>query len=116
MQPVSCHALVSIFCLQAAAALPAVTWLYCARYFNDVWEYDTEEHKWECRSAAAATGPSGRGGCQLALHGTALFVIGGHTAWREGKEEKEKVHDDVWTLDLHTWQVLLQGIRCHFVM
>ncbi len=43
----------------------------------------------------------------MALHGSTLFVIGGHTAWREGKQEKEKVHDDVWALDLQTWQVTL---------
>ncbi|KAL0055849.1 hypothetical protein WJX82_005035 [Trebouxia sp. C0006] len=76
-----------------------------AKYFNDVWEYDTEEHTWTCRSSAAAGGgPAPRGGCQVALHGSVLFVFGGHTAWREGKQEVEKVHDDVWALDLQTWQ------------
>lgn len=76
-----------------------------AKYFNDVWEYDTEEHTWTCRSSGAGGGgPAPRGGCQVALHGSVLFVFGGHTAWREGKQEMEKVHDDVWALDLHTWQ------------
>lgn len=72
-----------------------------------MWEYDTEEHKWTCRSSAAATGPAPRGGCQVCVHGSVLFVFGGHTAWREGKQEMEKVHDDVWALDLQSWQVSL---------
>ena len=72
-----------------------------------MWEYNTEEHTWTCRSSAAAGGgPAPRGGCQVALHGSVLFVFGGHTAWREGKQEVEKVHDDVWALDLQTWQVI----------
>ena len=72
-----------------------------------MWEYDTEEHTWTCRSSGAGGGgPAPRGGCQVALHGSVLFVFGGHTAWREGKQEMEKVHDDVWALDLHTWQVI----------
>ncbi|KAL0040670.1 hypothetical protein WJX79_001168 [Trebouxia sp. C0005] len=76
-----------------------------AKYFNDVWEYDTEEHTWACRSSAGAGGgPAPRGGCQVTLHGSVLFVFGGHTAWQEGKQEMEKVHDDVWALDLQTWQ------------
>lgn len=75
------------------------------RYFNDVWEYATEEHKWTCRSTGAASAPAARGGCQVVIHGTVLFVLGGHTAWKEGKQEQEKVHDDVWALDLQTWQV-----------
>ncbi len=33
-------------------------------------------------------------------------MFGGHTAWREGKQDVEKVHDDVWALDLQTWQVI----------
>ena len=56
------------------------------------------------------TAPAARGGCQVALHGTLLFVIGGHTAWKEGKQEQEKVHDDVWALDLQTWQVLFHWL------
>ena len=72
-----------------------------------MWEYDTEEHTWTCRSSGGAGGgPAPRGGCQVALHGSVLFVFGGHTAWREGKQEMEKVHDDVWALDLQTWQVI----------
>ncbi|KAL3147670.1 hypothetical protein ABBQ32_002423 [Trebouxia sp. C0010 RCD-2024] len=30
--------------------------------------------------------------------------MGGHTAWMEGKQEMDKVHDDVWALDIQTWQ------------
>lgn len=95
------EAAASVCCTGAAAE----NWFGVTRYFNDVWEYDTEEHKWTCRSTAAVSAPAARGGCQVAIHGTVLFVIGGHTAWKEGKQEQEKVHDDVWALDLQTWQV-----------
>ena len=70
-----------------------------------MWEYDTEEHKWTCRSSPNAAAPAPRGGCQVAVHNSTFYVVGGHTAWREGKEDMEKVHDDVWALDLETWQV-----------
>lgn len=42
---------------------------------------------------------------QVAVYNATMYVVGGHTAWREGKEDREKVHDDVWALDLLTWQV-----------
>lgn len=99
----------------AEARQPSMHWT--CRYFNDVWEYDTEEHRWTCKSTAAAAGPAPRGGCQLALYGSTLFVIGGHTAWREGKQDKEKIHDDVWSLDLQTWQVCkLTFVTTCFIM
>ena len=81
------------------------------RYFNDVWEYDTEEHKWTCRSTPNAAAPAPRGGCQVAVHNNTFYVVGGHTAWREGREDMEKVHDDVWALDLQSWQVCFPFYR-----
>lgn len=79
-----------------------------------MWEYDTEEHKWTCRSSPNAAAPAPRGGCQVAVHNSTFYVVGGHTAWREGKEDMEKVHDDVWALDLQTWQVstAVQTVHC----
>ena len=42
----------------------------------------------------------------MVLHEGALTVFGGHTAWTEAdKSEHEKVHDDVWRLDLVSSQV-----------
>ena len=42
------------------------------------------------------------------MHGEALWVFGGHTAWTDSDgTEGEKVHDDVWQLRLDTLQVWL---------
>ena len=42
----------------------------------------------------------------MVLHEGALTVFGGHTAWTDAdKSEHEKVHDDVWRLDLASSQV-----------
>ena len=43
----------------------------------------------------------------MVVHDNALWVFGGHTAWTEPDgTEGEKVHDDVWRLDLASLQVL----------
>ena len=68
-----------------------------------MWTYDTNSMQWACHSRGG--GPSPRGGHQLALHGDCLFAFGGHTAWVEDRQEREKVHDEVWKLDLKTYQV-----------
>lgn len=85
----------------------------CCRYFCDVWTYDTDSMQWACHSKG--DGPSPRGGHQLALHSDSLFAFGGHTAWMEDGQEREKVHDEVWKLDLKTYQVngcTLQPAAC----
>lgn len=86
------------------------------RYYNDLWEFDTEALAWE-PVACKDKGPAPRGGCQLALHGDMLFVFGGHSVLKEGGEERDKVHDDVWALDLSTLQVCTTArcpVCCHF--
>ena len=43
----------------------------------------------------------------MVVHDNTLWVFGGHTAWTEPDgTEGEKVHDDVWRLDLTSLQVL----------
>ena len=89
---------------EAASTLQQAHCTTCwCRYFCDVWTYDTDSMQWACHSKGG--GPSPRGGHQLALHGDSLFAFGGHTAWVEDGQEREKVHDEVWKLDLKTFQV-----------
>ena len=78
------------------------------RYFNDTWVFDTEALSWQAvgREGGFAR-PSARGGCQLAVHGERMFLYGGHTVIVDcrDKSEREVVHDDLWALDLSTFQV-----------
>lgn len=92
------------------------------RYYNDVWVFDLDSLTWENKqNALGSTGPSPRGGSQLALHAekATIYVIGGYsvkqtinssTLASKGKGKKEGdddekgiVHDDVWALDLLKW-------------
>ena len=75
-----------------------------------MWTYDIDSMQWACHSKGG--GPSPRGGHQLALHGDSLFAFGGHTAWVEDGQEREKVHDEVWKLDLKTYQVTGHPAAC----
>ena len=98
------------------------------RYYNDLWVFDLDKLTWE-EKKVAGSGPSPRGGCQLALHQetSTVYVIGGYstsktggkgrsagsladsrdTKDRKGREddedEKGTVHDDIWALDLLSW-------------
>ena len=46
------------------------------------------------------------GGCQVAVHEEGLWVFGGHTVLKQADgTESDKVHDDVWRLDLASLQV-----------
>ena len=48
----------------------------------------------------------GAGGSQIVMNEADLFVFGGHTAWTDADgTEGEKVHDDVWRLELASCQV-----------
>lgn len=61
--------------------------------------------------------PEARGGCQLALHGDALFVVGGHSMIWEKGGETDRVHDDIWALDLGTSQVEISCMSyCHVAL
>lgn len=93
------------------------------RYYNDVWVFDLDSLTWENKqNALGATGPSPRGGCQLALHAetSTVYVIGGYSVKHSTKsnvvgskskgkkevdddDEKGIVHDDIWALDLIKW-------------
>jgi hypothetical protein len=81
----------------------------CCRYYNDTWQFNIEELSWEALETSGSS-PAPRGGCQLALHGDTMFVVGGHSVVWEGGGEQDKVHDDVWALCLKTLQV------CFFVL
>jgi hypothetical protein len=78
-----------------------------ARYYNDLWAYDLEELRWDALGRPGANAPSPRGGCQLALTTDRLFLYGGHTitADKADGSELERVFDDLWSLDLKTFQV-----------
>lgn len=92
--------------MQTAQHLRPANASFCAcRYFSDVWTYDTQALKWECRHTGASSAPTPRGGGQVAVHGDVLYAFGGHSVWVEDKREREKVHDEVWALDLLKWQV-----------
>lgn len=39
------------------------------RYYNDLWVYDIEEMSWRSVGRERGSGPSPRGGSQLAVHG-----------------------------------------------
>ena len=78
--------------------------LCCGRYYNDLWEFDTEELRWAPVETRGPV-PAPRGGCQLALHHDTLFVLGGHSVLRDGTGERDKVHNDVHALDLKTLEV-----------
>lgn len=86
------------------------------KYYNDVWVFDTDNITWESKEKALkGSGPSPRGGCQLALHHekAVLYVIGGYSVIpklssigkksSDGEDDKGIVHDDVWALDLTCW-------------
>ncbi|EIE25653.1 galactose oxidase [Coccomyxa subellipsoidea C-169] len=76
------------------------------QYYNDLWVYDTEEMSWRSVGKAGSNGPSPRGGSQLAVHADRLFLYGGHTVIvdKADKSELERVHDDLWALDLKTFE------------
>lgn len=74
------------------------------RYYNDVWEYDPESLEWKYLETKGKQ-PACRGGCQLAIHDEVLYVFGGHSIVRSKGDEQDKVHDDVWSLDLKTREV-----------
>lgn len=75
-------------------------------YYNDVWLYDISTLTWTSIKAAPGLGPSARGGSQIAVHQDILYVIWGHSVVTNlaDKTELEKVHGDVWALDLNTSQ------------
>ena len=78
------------------------------RYFNDTWAFDLEALRWEAVAAAPGHArPGARGGCQLAVHRDRLLLYGGHTVVTDPQDrsEREVVHDDLWALDLGTFQV-----------
>jgi N-acetylneuraminic acid mutarotase len=88
------------------------------RYYNDVWVFNLDALTWE-QKEISSSGPSPRGGCQLALHQetATAFVIGGYSVKKTEKKlasggksghddddgEKGIVHDDIWALDLVSW-------------
>ena len=101
------------------------------RYYNDLWVFDLDKLTWE-EKKVAGSGPSPRGGCQLALHQetSTVYVIGGYSTSKTGgaarsagssadvkdkkdkkdkksrddlEDEKGTVHDDIWALDLLSW-------------
>ena len=87
------------------------------KYYNDLWVFDLDTLVWE-KKEVSTSGPSPRGGCQLALHQEAgtVFVIGGYSMKKSisstplhGKkdnsdsDEKGIVHDDIWALDVKSW-------------
>ena len=76
------------------------------RYFNDTWIYDLDELKWASVGRPGGNTPSARGGCQLAVHGARLFLYGGHTVVADTRDgsERDVVHDDLWRLDLGSFQ------------
>lgn len=58
------------------------------RYYNDLWVFDLAEMRWECLGPPEHAGvnwPSPRGGCQLAVHGDLLYVIGGYSLLVSGE-------------------------------
>ena len=69
------------------------------RFYNDLWEFVIPDLKWNALGRPTDTRPSPRGGCQLALHGGTLFVVGGYTA-SLGGEDTGKAHSDVWAWDI----------------
>ena len=87
------------------------------KYYNDLWVFDLDSLTWE-KKEGSTSGPSPRGGCQLALHqetGT-VYVIGGYSVKKnisakplvgkkpsDDSDEKGVVHDDIWALDMKTW-------------
>eukprot|EP00884_Botryococcus_braunii_P008682 jgi/Botrbrau1/17815/Bobra.0127s0060.1 len=77
------------------------------KYYNDTWFYNIEELKWVSVGSSDTTAPAPRGGCQIAVHGDTLFVFGGHSVLIDDRgEEKDKLHDDIWSLNLnsHKWE------------
>ena len=80
--------------------------MHARRYFNDTWTYDLDELKWVLVGRPGGNAPSPRGGCQLAVHGSKLFLYGGHTVLvdKSDRSERDVVHDDLWCLDLESFQ------------
>ena len=67
--------------------------------------FDIEQLKWE-QIARPGSAPAPRGGCQMVVEGDALYLYGGHSVAIEAdKSEIETVYDDMWRLDLKTYQV-----------
>lgn len=87
-----------------AARLAIFSCISQCSYYNDVWEFDTDELRWQ-ELNTKNTGPAPRGGCQLALHANVLFCFGGHSVLRDAAGEHDRVHDDVWALDLKLLEV-----------
>ena len=63
-----------------------------------------EELKWE-QLETKGIFPEARGGCQLAMHGDVLFIIGGHSMVWDKAGERDRVFDDIWALHLGSLQV-----------
>lgn len=77
------------------------------RYFNDLWSFDLEDLAWQSLSKAGTIAPRPRGGCQIVVHQEAakLYLFGGHCVEiLPDKSEKETVFNDLWQLDLKSWQ------------
>ena len=76
------------------------------RYYNDVWIYNINTAAWASIKGGPASGPSPRGGSQVAVHQDTLYVFWGHSVLIDpsDKSELEKVHGDVWALDFNTSQ------------
>jgi hypothetical protein len=94
------------------------------KYYNDLWSFSIDQLQWECLGPKPGqTGPSPRGGCQLALHAESsiMYLLGGYslkttsTSVEPKAGEKRKpakgdddsdslgiIHDDVWALALTT--------------
>lgn len=82
------------------------------RYFNDLWVFSIEELKWE-QMARPGSAPAPRGGCQLVVNGDALYLFGGHSVTVEPDgTETETVYDDMWRLDLKSYQVCGGLVSC----
>ena len=59
-----------------------------------------------CQVARPGAAPAPRGGCQLLVSGDALYLFGGHSVTLEADgTETETVFDDMWRLDLKSYQV-----------
>ncbi|KAK9802848.1 hypothetical protein WJX73_007641 [Symbiochloris irregularis] len=75
-------------------------------YYNDVWIFDIPTLQWASVKVGGGTGPSPRGGSQVVVHQDTLFVFWGHSVMVDpsDKSELERVHGDVWALDLQSCQ------------
>lgn len=81
-----------------------------------MWGYNLEEQRWEAIKQPGSNKPSPRGGCQLAVSGDRLLLYGGHTVSidKADGDESERVHDDLWSLDLITLQASFYSVVSAF--